>query len=171
MDSGGGHRLRGGTTSNVSPTKGNNELNRTAGIDAVAVARSQASSTPSCAMAEHTAASLWQQRMAANWIAVFSLLAMVLIGNLQRAVKIAVRPQPAGRRQAAPEVVRVEAAGPEPQQVAAASGDDRPGRRLPRSVRVAARPVRLDNAAEPGDIGVDTALGAGRRLVSPDRVD
>jgi putative ABC transport system permease protein len=29
-------------------------------------------------MAEHTAASLWQQRMAANWIAVFSLLAMIL---------------------------------------------------------------------------------------------
>src|ERR1700678_2912054 len=29
-------------------------------------------------MAEHTAASLWQQRMAAAWIASFSLLAMVL---------------------------------------------------------------------------------------------
>jgi putative ABC transport system permease protein len=29
-------------------------------------------------MAEHTAGSLWQQRMAANWIAVFSLLAMIL---------------------------------------------------------------------------------------------
>lgn len=29
-------------------------------------------------MAEHTAASLWQQRMAANWIAAFSILAMIL---------------------------------------------------------------------------------------------
>ena len=29
-------------------------------------------------IAEHTAASLWQQRMAANWIAAFSLLAMIL---------------------------------------------------------------------------------------------
>jgi predicted permease len=29
-------------------------------------------------MTEHTAASLWQQRMAANWIATFSLLAMIL---------------------------------------------------------------------------------------------
>ncbi len=31
--------------------------------------------------------------------------------------------------------------------------------------------ARLDDAAQPGDIGVDPALGAGRRLMPPDRVD
>ena len=94
-----------------------------------------------------------------------------LVHRPQRAVKVAVRAQPAGRGQAALEVLRVEAAGAEPQQVAAAAGDERPGRRPARPVRVAARPVRLDNAAQPRHVGVDAALGAGRRLVSPDRVD
>ena len=82
-----------------------------------------------------------------------------------------VRAQPAGGGQAPLEVVRVQGAGAEPEQVAAAAGDERPGGRLSRPVGVAARPVRFDDAAQPGHIGVDAAFGAGGRLVSPDRVD
>ena len=65
----------------------------------------------------------------------------------------------------------VEAAGAEPQQVAAARGDKHQAGRRAATVRVAARPVRLEHAAQPRHVGVDAVLGAGRRLVTPYRVD
>jgi hypothetical protein len=55
-DSGGGHKLRGGMASSVSPINGKKELKRTAGASAeAAVACSHSSARPSCDIAEQTA--------------------------------------------------------------------------------------------------------------------
>src|SRR5258708_1414826 len=54
-DADGGHRFPGGATNKVSPWKGKQELKRTAGDAARAVASSQASPSPSNNMADVTA--------------------------------------------------------------------------------------------------------------------
>jgi hypothetical protein len=46
----------------------------------------------------------------------------------------------------------------------------RPGRDQD-AARAAQRPVRLDDPAQAGHIGVDAALGAGRGILSPDGID
>ena len=94
-----------------------------------------------------------------------------LVHRPRRAAQVAGRAQPARRAEAPLEMLRVESAGTEPEQVAAAPGDEHPRRRPARPVRVSARPVRFEHPAQTRHIGVNAAFRAGRRLVSPDRVD
>ena len=59
---------------------------------------------------------------------------------------------------------RVGLARHQVQDVAGPGGDQH-------AARPAGRPGRLDDAAQPGHVGVDAALGAGGRILPPDRVD
>jgi hypothetical protein len=94
-----------------------------------------------------------------------------LVGDPRRAAQVPGGTQLARPAKALLELVGVEAVRAEPQQVAAAGGDQHPRRLPPRAVRVPAGPVRLEDAAQPGHVGVNAAVDGGRRLVAPDRVD
>ncbi len=94
-----------------------------------------------------------------------------LLDRAHRAARVARRAQPARPVEALLEVIGVKATGGEAQQVAAARGNKDKSGAAPRPSGTSVGPVRLENAAQPGHVGVDAVLRAGRRLLAPHRVD
>ena len=86
------------------------------------------------------------------------------VQRVHRAGRISALTQPTGPGQMLLEGNGVRLARHQVEHIASPRGNKHPA-------RPAQRPVRFDDAAQTRDIGVNAALGAGRRILPPDRVD